>query len=429
MDGLLYFIQNVLGEPVIIIGLVVILGQAVQGKKFTQILPSTIKAMIGFTMISVSGNQLGTALLPLQPMFGKIFNLPLDIPDIGAVQASGLEGIGSEMALIFAVGFLVNVLLARFTKLKYVHLSAHVSFFFAGLIAALLKFNTNLSFTAIVLIGGVLLGVYMTISCAYIDPFMKYIKGGEGFTLGHSSSIGILFSSLIGLSIKKRDDSDDLEEIKLPPSLSFLSEMTVSLTIVMTLLFFILSILAGPSWVTNNVSNGKDIFMFSLLSGIQFGLWITVTITGVRMMLSEVIEAFHGIADKIIPDAKPGLDIPLLFPNYSTSVIVGFLTSLATGLIGMWLLGVFNYPIAVFPALIPTFYTGAVTAIFGNATGGKRGAIIGSALNGFILIFGQALLLPMVGSYGSIMRVLAETDYAFYGPLLGYIIRLISGGV
>lgn len=426
MNILFYFINNIMSQPVFIIGLVVIIGQAVQKTSGSKIVGSTIKAMIGFTMINISGQFLGTELLPLQPMFGKIFNMEVAPVDIGASQAASLEGIGAEMALIFALGFVFNILLARFTKFKFVHLSAHVSFFFAGLIAALLKYNTNLSFIQIVIIGGILLGLYMTFTCAYLYPFMKEVKGGEGFTLAHSSSIGILFSSLLGRKLGNKEK--DLEEIKFPKGFGFMREMTVSLTVVMTLLFFILAIFSGPSFVMENVSGGQDIIVFSILKGVTFGMWITVIITGVRMLLAEVIEAFHGIADKIIPNAIPGLDVPLLFPNYPNSVILGFLMSLLTGLIGMWILGLINYPIAVFPALIPTFYTGAVTAIFGNATGGRRGAIIGSGLNGFILIFGQALLLPMIGSYEPIMRILSETDYTFYGPLLGYLLKLISGG-
>lgn len=424
MDLLLYFINNILSQPVFIIGLVVIIGQAVQKTSISKILGSTIKAMIGFTMINLSGQFLGTELLPLQPMFARIFDMPAPPTDIGAAQAASLEGIGAEMAIIFALGFLFNVLLARFTKLKYVHLSAHVSFFFAGLLAALLKYNTDLSFVPIVIIGSILLGLYMTITCAYIYPFMKDVKGGEGFTLAHSSSIGILFSSLLGRALGNK--KNDLEEIEFPKGFGFMREMTVSLTVVMTLLFLILSILSGPTFVMENISGGQDIVVYSITKGVTFGLWITVIITGVRMLLAEIIEAFHGIADKLIPDAIPGLDVPLLFPNYPNSVILGFVMSLITGLIGMWILGLINYPIAVFPALIPTFYTGAVTAIFGNATGGRRGAIIGSGLNGFILIFGQALLLPMVGSYEPIMRILSETDYTFYGPLLGYLLRLIG---
>lgn len=424
MNFLLYFINNILSQPIFIIGLVVIIGQAVQKTSVSKVLGSTIKAMIGFTMINLSGQFLGTELLPLQPMFARIFNIPAPPTDIGAAQAASLEGIGAEMALIFALGFLFNVLLARFTKLKYVHLSAHVSFFFAGLLAALLKYNTDLSFIPIVIIGSILLGLYMTITCAYIFPFMKDVKGGEGFTLAHSSSIGILFSSLLGKTLGNKEN--DLEEIKFPKGFGFMREMTVSLTVVMTLLFLTLSLLSGPSFVMENISGGQDIIVYSIIKGVTFGLWITVIITGVRMLLAEIIEAFHGIADKLIPDAIPGLDVPVLFPNYPNSVILGFLMSLITGLIGMWILGLINYPIAVFPALIPTFYTGAVTAIFGNATGGRRGAIIGSGLNGFILIFGQALLLPMVGSYEPIMRILSETDYTFYGPLLGYLLRLIG---
>lgn len=425
MGVLMYLINNVFSQAVFIIGIVVIVGMAAQKKTWDQILPSVIKTMIGFTMINVGGQTLGMALLPLQSLISKIFNVPVAAADIGAASSESLTGIGTEMALIFALGFLVNLLLARFTRFKFVHLSAHVSFFYAGLIASLLKFGTNLTFVPMVIIGSLLLGAYMTFSCAYVSLFMKEVKGGEGFTLAHSSSIGILISSLLGKAFGNKEH--DLENIKVPKKLNFLREMTISLTIVMTILFFVLSLIAGPTWVRENVTNGQDFVVFSILRGVTFGLWITVIITGVRMMLSEIIAAFHGIANKIIPNSVPGLDIPLLFPNYPNSVIVGFLTSLIAGLIGMMILGMMNYPVVVFPALIPTFFTGAITAIFGNAHGGRRGAIIGSFVNGLILIFGQALLLPMIGSYAPIMRILSETDYSFYGPILGLVLKLFGG--
>jgi PTS system ascorbate-specific IIC component len=425
MGVLMYLINNVFSQAVFIIGIVVIVGMAAQKKTWDQILPSVIKTMIGFTMINVGGQTLGMALLPLQSLISKIFNVPVAAADIGAASSESLTGIGTEMALIFALGFLVNLLLARFTRFKFVHLSAHVSFFYAGLIAALLKFGTNLTFVPMVIIGSLLLGAYMTFSCAYVSLFMKEVKGGEGFTLAHSSSVGILISSLLGKAFGNKEH--DLENIKVPKKLNFLREMTISLTIVMTILFFVLSLIAGPTWVRENVTGGQDFVVFSILRGVTFGLWITVIITGVRMMLSEIIAAFHGIANKIIPNSVPGLDIPLLFPNYPNSVILGFLTSLIAGLIGMLILGLINYPVVVFPALIPTFFTGAITAIFGNAHGGRRGAIIGSFVNGLILIFGQALLLPMIGSYAPIMRILSETDYSFYGPILGLVLKLFGG--
>ena len=425
MGVFLYLVNNVLSQAVFIIGIVVIVGMVAEKKSWDQILPSTIKTMIGFTMINVGGQTLGVSLLPLQQLISKIFGIKTIAADIGAAQSASLAEIGTEMALIFAFGFLINLLLARFTKFKYVYLSAHVAFFFAGLIAALLKFNTSLSFVPLVAIGSIMLGLYMTFTCAYVAVCMKGVKGGEGFTLAHSSSSGILISTILAKLFGNKEH--DLENMHIPKKLNFLREMTIALTIVMTLLFLVITVLAGPSWSMANVTNGQDVIVFSILRGIEFGLWITVIVTGVRMMLSEIIPAFHGIADKIIPNSKPGLDVPLLFPSYPTSVIVGFLCSLVSGLIGMLILGAINYPVIVFPALIPTFFTGAATAIFGNAHGGRRGAIIGSLTNGFILIFGQALLLPIVGSYAPIMRILSETDYVVYGPILGWLLKLLGG--
>ena len=424
MDILMYLINNVFNQAVFVIGMVVFLGMLVQKTEMSKIVASTVKTMIGFLLINTGGQTLGAALLPLQPMLIRVFRLQVKVQDLGAAQAESLGDIGSEMALIFALGFLMNILLARITKFKYVHLSAHVSFFFSGLIAAALKFGTNLSFIPLVLTGAVLLGCYMTFTCAYVAPLMKNIKGGEGFTLAHSSSCGIWLAAKIGRLVGNKEK--DLEDIKIPKKLNFLREMTIALTVVMTLMFFVISLISGPGWVVQQVSQGRDIISFSLLNGLQFGLWITVIITGVRMLLSEIIPAFHGIADKVIPNAVPGLDVPLLFPNYPTSVIFGFLVSLAAGFIGMGILGAVNYPVVVFPALIPTFFTGAVTAIFGNSTGGIRGAFAGSFLNGLILIIGQALLLPMIGTYAPIMRILSETDYCLYGPLLGGLLKLDS---
>lgn len=421
----MYLINNVFNQAVFVIGMVVFLGMLVQKTEMSKIVASTVKTMIGFLLINTGGQTLGAALLPLQPMLIRVFRLQVKVQDLGAAQAESLGDIGSEMALIFALGFLMNILLARITKFKYVHLSAHVSFFFSGLIAAALKFGTNLSFIPLVFIGAVLLGCYMTFTCAYVAPLMKNIKGGEGFTLAHSSSCGIWLAAKIGRLVGNKEK--DLEDIKIPKKLNFLREMTIALTVVMTLMFFVISLISGPGWVVQQVSQGRDIISFSLLNGLQFGLWITVIITGVRMLLSEIIPAFHGIADKVIPNAVPGLDVPLLFPNYPTSVIFGFLVSLAAGFIGMGILGAVNYPVVVFPALIPTFFTGAVTAIFGNSTGGIRGAFAGSFLNGLILIIGQALLLPMIGTYAPIMRILSETDYCLYGPLLGGLLKLLGG--
>lgn len=165
----------------------------------------------------------------------------------------------------------------------------------------------------------------------------------------------------------------------------------------------------------------------SISCGLQIGLWITVMNMGIRMLLAELVPAFHGVAEKLIPNAMPGLDIPVLFPNHSNCIILGFVVCLISGLVGMVILSTVGYPVVVFPILIQTFFCGASAAIFGNSTGGVRGAVIGAWLAGVVLIFGQAFLLPCIGTFAPVIRVLGDADYCFYGPILGNLLKVLGG--
>jgi hypothetical protein len=52
-------------------------------------------------------------------------------------------------------------------------------------------------------------------------------------------------------------------------------------------------------------------------------------------LLNELVPAFRGIAMRIVPDAKPALDCPVLFPYAPNAVIVGFLATTVGSIIGM----------------------------------------------------------------------------------------------
>ena len=75
--------------------------------------------------------------------------------------------------------------------------------------------------------------------------------------------------------------------------------------------------------------------MYAFMQSIQFVAGVFVLYSGVRLLLNELVPAFRGIAMRIVPDAKPALDCPVLFPYAPNAVIVGFLATTVGSIIGM----------------------------------------------------------------------------------------------
>ena len=45
---------------------------------------------------------------------------------------------------------------------------------------------------------------------------------------------------------------------------------------------------------------------------LQFGIGVSIILFGVRTILGELVPAFQGIANKVVPGARPALDIPIV---------------------------------------------------------------------------------------------------------------------
>ncbi len=142
------------------------------------------------------------------------------------------------------------------------------------------------------------------------------------------------------------------------------------------------------------------------------------------MVIAEIVPAFKGIADKLVKDAKPALDCPTVFPFAPNAVIVGFLASFVAGLLSMFLCPLFGLSVIV-PGLVPHFFCGATAGVYGNITGGRRGAVVGH--------------LPMVcsfrscrqsfandGRYGLGSTTFGDADFGVVGIVLGHIIAMFN---
>ena len=74
----------------------------------------------------------------------------------------------------------------------------------------------------------------------------------------------------------------------------------------------------------------------------------------------------------------------------------------------------------ILPGVVPHFFTGATAGVFGNATGGRRGAMVGAFVNGVVISFLTLWLLPVMGDFGFANTSFSDSDFAVTGIFLGY---------
>lgn len=410
----LEFIKDFLSEPAILMGLVAFVGLVAMKSPGHKILTGTLGPILGYLMLAAGADVISGNLDPLSQMIEEGFNITGVVPNNEAVTSVAQEILGVETMTILIVGLIVNILVARFTRYKYVFLTGHHSFFMACLLSAVLG-AVGFEGIPLILVGGFFLGSWSAISPAIGQKYTLKVTDGDEIAMGHFGSVGYYLSAFIGQIVGK--DSKSTEDIQVPEKFGFLRNTTISTALTMVIFYLVSAIAAGPEFVST-LSDGKSPYLFAILCGLKFAVGVTIVYSGVRMILADLLPAFQGIADKIIPNAVPAVDCAVFFPYAQTAVIIGFISSFIGGLIGMFILGAVG-GVLIIPGLVPHFFCGATAGIYGNATGGRRGAVAGSFVNGLFLAFLPALLLPVLGKLGFSNATFGDFDFGWIGILLG----------
>jgi len=64
----------------------------------------------------------------------------------------------------------------------------------------------------------------------------------------------------------------------------------------------------------------------------------------------------------------------------------------------------------ILPGMLTNFFAGGTAGIFGNAVGGKRGAIIGGIAHGFFITLLPALLVTIFNTLGFVNATATDVD-------------------
>jgi len=412
--GFLEFIKDMFSEPAILMGLVSFVGLVAMRAPGHKVLTGTLGPILGYLMLSAGADVISGNLDPLSLMIEEGFNITGVVPNNEAVTSVAQEVLGVETMTILIVGLVVNLIIARLTRYKYVFLTGHHSFFMACLLSAVLGVM-GFEGIALILVGGFFLGAWSAISPAIGQKFTLQVTDGDEVVMGHFGSVGYYLSALVGKWVGK--GSPSTEDIEVPEKFGFLRNTTISTALTMVVFYLGSAIAAGPDFVST-LADGQSPYLFAILSGLKFAVGVNIVYAGVRMILADLLPAFQGIADKIIPNAVPAVDCAVFFPYAQTAVIIGFISSFVGGIIGMLILGAVG-GVLIIPGLVPHFFCGATSGVYGNSTGGRRGAIVGSFVNGLLLAFLPALLLPVLGDLGFSNATFGDLDFGWIGILLG----------
>lgn len=421
MDVLLsilqFIVNEILSKPPLLVGLIALIGLIALRRSLSDIITGTLKTIVGFLILTGGAGILITTLTPLGTMVQTGFHLHGIVPTNEAIVGLAQKAFGAPTALIMASGFLVNLILARFTPVKFVFLTGHHLFFMATVLAVALG-SAGITGVNQIVLGALLLGTIGTVMPALVHPFTRKVTNDAGFALGHFNTFGYITSALVGKLVGGTGKpSVTTEEIKVPEGVNFLRDSLVMTTLTMIIIYLVLALITGPAALAQAAA-GSNYIMFALTQALTFGAGVAIILVGVRMILAEIVPAFQGIAEKIVPNALPALDCPTVFPFAPNAVLVGFIMSLLGGILGLFLMGPLGLALII-PGMVPHFFDGGTSGVFGNAMGGRRGAIIGAFINGLLITLLPALLLAFMGTLGLANTTFGDTDFCLVGILAG----------
>ena len=152
----------------------------------------------------------------------------------------------------------------------------------------------------------------MTFMPALAQPVMRMITGSDEIAFGHGQTLLNMLGAWVGKLVGKKEDS--AENIEVSEGLNFFRDMAISISLIMLVVALIAAIMAvvqvGIAAFQKDISGGQNWLVFTILQALGFTAGVLVLLQGVRMLIAEIVPAFKGIAEKVIPGAKPGPGLP-----------------------------------------------------------------------------------------------------------------------
>lgn len=422
----------IVSEPALLLGLLSVIGMIALRQKWTKVLSSFIKTVIGYLILNAGVSMISTTFTPIVTgiktvlgVEGYIIEPSMMIPVLMSKGQELLPELMSWASYVMVLALMLNivyVIFNKYTRIRAIYSSGHIVFLGAIYLTFLVWYYFNLPMWGTIGITALILSLWMSIGSSSNIAITDKVTGGAGFTIAHNQHFLNWLASKLG-PLFGDPEKDNIDKINFPGWLSIFSDNVVGVPLVMLLFLGPIIIALGPK-VLNFETYSLKYFITWFKTIMQFGVYMVIIFTGVRMFVAELSTSFRGISEKLIPGAVIGIDGMAVAPYAPNAVVGGFIVCGITEILGMLFLILIKSPILIIPGFTPMFFDAAIISVFANKFGGWKAVVVMAIITGLVHIFGNLWMISLQGPL--VGASLGMSDWGTVWPTVFSLFKLIS---
>ena len=419
MGVLDFFTTNILRNPPVLLGIIAAIGLILQRKNIADIIKGSLTAAFGMLILNTGVGLIVGTISPINSAFQKAITGKTAVANT-LNDTTFTASFGGDVGLAMFFGLILHLLIARFTKVKTIFLTGHMLWWFPFIFVAA-GVEAGLSGVWVVVFGAILSALYWSFMPWIMRKFIWDVTGDKSFLIGHPTGMLSIISGLVARKFGNKKHST--EDLNVPKSLSFFREISVTGATVIFIMYIIVAIII-PSLITK----GQNMIFESINQGITFGAGLLVMLYGVRLLINQIVPAFQGISQKLIPGSVPAFDVPVLFNYRPNAVIIGFIVAMTTSTIMIIIANALHiFGVILIPLVVTSFFEMGGAAIVGEGQGGLRGSIIGTIVSAIVMVGVMGVSVVIYNdTIQNWMLVFGGNDFSIFGSIAKWIGSLFT---
>lgn len=181
----------------LIMGIIALVGLLLQKKSSKDVINGVVKTVVGFMVFNIGSSAMSAVINTFMALFNAGFGINGVTTQVEIATALALDTYGTEVALTMVMGFVWNLIIAKFTKFKCIFLTGQHFLYFACVIA-LAFIAQGAPAWATIIIGGLILGFAGAALPSLAQPFVDKLTDNSGIAMGHFNLIGYTLAGCLG---------------------------------------------------------------------------------------------------------------------------------------------------------------------------------------------------------------------------------------